>query len=124
MKPILCLLSLLLAGFCPAQPLHFTWHSDQAAHSNARLATTSAYYSGELKLSALPTQGMVELWWQPERHAAQLLARTQQAAVPIYWHKPAQAGVLKLKFPTHPSHEVLHASLQLHPQTTAPAAAP
>ena len=122
MKPILCFLSLLLAGFCPAQILHFTWHSDQAAHTHAQLAPTSAYYSGELKFSALPTQGMVELWWQPERHAAQLLARTQQAAVPIYWHKPAQAGALKLRFPAHPSHEVSQATLQLHAQTIASAA--
>ena len=64
-----------------------TWHNQQTPPAESNLAAPAAYYTGQLKLSALPRQGIVELWWQPKHQAPQLLARTQQAEVPIYWHK-------------------------------------
>ena len=99
-----------------------TWHNHQTPPAESNLAAPAAYYTGQLKLSALPTQGMVELWWQPKHQAPQLLARTQQAEVPIYWHKPDQAGVLKLRFPAN-SPAILQATLQWQAQPTTPMAA-
>ena len=99
-----------------------TWHNQQTPPAESNLAAPAAYYTGQLKLSALPRQGIVELWWQPKHQAPQLLARTQQAEVPIYWHKPDQAGVLKLRFPAN-SPPTLQATLQWQAQPTTPVAA-